>query len=105
MLWPLASPIPSRLIDKPVAGPVTTTWKDSNSFFAAAMTAVALLPWGGCACGRTFTAAGAVQTWAASEALPAREATAAAGILENFIGTSPLLAASRDGQCFPFGLA
>src|SRR2546430_9551876 len=105
MLWPLPSPRPSRLIDTPVAGPVTTTWKDSNSFFAAAMTAVALLPWGGCACGRTFTAAGAVQTWAASEALPARKATAAAAIWESFIGTSPWLAASRNGECSPFGLA
>src|SRR5438309_859045 len=68
-------------------------------------TAAALLAWDGCACGRTFTAAGAVQTWAASEALPARKATAAAAIWESFIGSSPWLAASRNGECFPFGLA
>src|SRR2546428_533786 len=51
MLWPLPSPSPSRLIDTPVAGPVTTTWKDSNSFLAAAMTAVADAPCGGFALG------------------------------------------------------
>src|SRR5712692_10235944 len=102
MLWPLPSPSPSRLIDTPVAGPVTTTWKDSNSFRAAAITAVAAAPCGTCACGRTFTAAGAVQTWAASEALPARKATAAAASWESFIGASPWLAASRNGGCFPF---
>src|SRR5258706_11618935 len=97
MLWPLPSPRPSRLIETPVAAPVTITWKDSNSFLAAAMTAVALLVCDGCACGRTFTAAGAVQTCAASEALPARKATAAAAIWESFIGASPWLAASRNG--------
>src|SRR6266849_766123 len=103
MLWLLPSPSPSSLIDTPVAGPVTTTWKDSNSFRAAAITAVAAaVPCGACACGRTFTAAGAVQTWAASEALPARKATAAAAIWESFIGASPWLAASRNGGCFPF---
>src|SRR2546430_2936353 len=85
MLWPLPSPSPSRLIDTAVAGPVTTTWKDSNSFLAAAVTAVADAPCGGCALGRTFTAAGAVQTWAASEALPARNVTAAAAIWESFM--------------------
>src|SRR5713101_3248678 len=103
MLWPLPSPSPARLIDTRVAGPGTTTWKDSNSFRAAAITAVAAVaPCGACACGRTFTAAGAVQTWAASEALPARKATAAAAIWESFIGASPWLAASRNGGCFPF---
>src|SRR2546428_1513548 len=102
MLWPLSSPRPSRPIDTPFAGPVTTTWKDSNSFWAAAMTAAVLLPCGGCAWGRTFTAAGAVETWAASEALPARNTTAAAASWESFIGASPWLAASRNGGCFPF---
>src|SRR6266849_3855569 len=100
MLWPFPSPSPSRLIDTPVAGPVTTTWKDSNSFLAAAMAAVAFAVCGGCACGRIFTAAGAVQTWAASEALPARKATVAAAIWESFIAASPWLAASRNGGCF-----
>ena len=47
-------------------------------------------------------AAGAVQTWAASEALPARKATAAAASWESFIGASPWLAASRNDECSVF---
>src|SRR3989442_14165833 len=99
MLWPFPSPRPSRLIDTPVAGPVTTTWKDSNSFLAAAMAAVADAPCGGCALGRTFTAAGAVQTWAASEALAARDALAAAGELGSFTCAASSVGAFRDGEC------
>jgi hypothetical protein len=62
MSWPLPSDRPEKVIDTPVAGPVTTTWKDSNSFWAAAMAAEAVAPAGGWAFGRTFTAEGAVQT-------------------------------------------
>src|SRR5438309_1402782 len=70
MAWPAPSASPSRLIDKPAAWPVTTTWKDSNSFCAAASEAAGWAPAGGCAEGRTLVGAGAVQTVAA----PAAEA-------------------------------
>src|SRR6266403_3935590 len=64
MEWPAPSLRPSRLIDTPPAWPVITTWKDSNSFFAAAIFAAAVAPAGGCALGRIFSAAGANQTLA-----------------------------------------
>src|SRR5438105_219292 len=36
MVWPAPSVSDSRFIDTPLAWPVTTTWKASHSFFAAA---------------------------------------------------------------------
>src|SRR3954468_23375971 len=75
MAWPLPSLRPSRLIETPDACPVTTTWKASNSFFAAASFAAAAAPAGGCAEGRIFCAAGATQTWAADAEPAAGKAT------------------------------
>src|SRR6266436_5142283 len=75
MEWPALSLSPSRLIDTPAAWPVITTWKDSNSFFAAAIFAAAVAPAGGCTLGRIFSAAGATQTWAADAEPAASKAT------------------------------
>src|SRR4051812_28024518 len=76
MVCPAASVRPSKAIETPAAWPVTTTWKASNSFCAAAKDAdVGAVP-AGCASGRIFCAAGATQTWAA-EAEPAVASSAA----------------------------
>src|SRR3954466_3415630 len=75
MVWPLPSSRPDRLIETPAAWPVTTTWKASNSFFAAAILATAAAPAGACAEGRIFWAAGATQTWAADADPAASKAT------------------------------
>src|SRR5882672_1971415 len=69
MTWPLPSLRPSMDIDTLEAWPVTTTWKASNSFFAAEIDALVGAPAGGCVAGRTLTAAGVVQTVAADAAL------------------------------------
>src|SRR5882762_10133688 len=102
MEWPAPSLRPSRLIDTPAAWPVITTWKDSNSFFAAAIFAAAVAPAGGCALGRIFSAAGATQTWAADAEPAASKATNRGSI---FTAEPPWLAASRNGRCYPFRLA
>src|SRR5438128_824985 len=88
MVWPWPSLKASRLIDTPVAAPVTTTWKASNSFLAAAICAAAWAPAGACICGRTFTLACVVQTWAAEAALEARTAAAANSRESFFKGVS-----------------
>src|SRR6266550_7883224 len=75
MVCPALSRSASMLIDTLSAWPVTTTWKDSNSFFAAAIFAAAVAPAGGCALGRIFSAAGATQTWAADAEPAASKAT------------------------------
>src|SRR5467141_450396 len=102
MVWPAPSVSPSRLIETPPAWPVITTWTASNSFFAAASFAAAAAPAGGCAEGRIFCAAGATQTWAADAEPAASKATNRGSI---FTAESPWLAASRNGECFPFRLA
>src|SRR5436190_15868985 len=102
MVWPAPSVSPSRLIETPPAWPVITTWKASNSFFAAASFAAAVAPAGGCAEGRIFCAAGATQTWAADAEPAASKATNRGSI---FTAEPPWLAASRNGRCFPFRLA
>src|SRR5258708_11885826 len=61
--WPSLSP--SRPMLTPDAAPGTTTWTDSNSFWAAAIFAVVGAFAGACAAGRIFWDAGATQTWAA----------------------------------------
>src|SRR5438874_8236856 len=99
MVWPLPSLRPSRAIETPPAAPVTTTWKDSNSFFAAAMRAEVAAPAGACTEGRIFWAAGAIQTWAA-EADPAATSVAIKGSV--FIAVPPWLAASRNDRCSTF---
>src|SRR5437762_4021832 len=101
MVWPLPSFRPSRLIETPPAWPVITTWKASNSFFAAASFAAAVAPAGGCAEGRIFCAAGATQIWAADAEPAASKATNRGSI---FTAEPPWLAASRNGRCFPFRL-
>src|SRR5258705_13700843 len=78
MVWPLPSVKASRAIDTPEAWPVITTWKASNSFFAAAIIAAVVAPAGGWAEGRIFCAAGATQTWAA-DAEPAASRTTSRG--------------------------
>src|ERR1700737_3482058 len=75
MVWPAPSVSDSRFIDTALAWPVTTTWKASNSFFAAAIFAAAVAPAGACALGRIFCAAGATQTWAADAEPAASKAT------------------------------
>src|SRR5256714_15681300 len=75
MVWPALWVSDSKLIDTPLAWPVTTTWNASNSFFAAAIFAAALAPAGGWALGRIFSAAGATQTWAADAEPAASKAT------------------------------
>src|SRR5512140_250337 len=67
MVWPAPSVSASMAIETPAAGPGTTTWKDSNSFLAAAIAAVAVAPAGALVDGRTFWAAGATQIWADAE--------------------------------------
>src|SRR6266478_4023114 len=102
MVWPAPSVSDSSFIDTPLAWPVTTTWKASNSFFAAAIFAAAAAPAGGCAEGRIFCAAGAAQTWAADAEPAASKATNRGSI---FTAEPPCLTASRDGGCCPFRLA
>src|SRR6267142_2493732 len=102
MLWPAPSLRFSRIIETELAWPVTTTWKASNSFFAAAIFAAAAAPAGGCAEGRIFCAAGATQTWAADAEPAASKATNRGSI---FTAEPPWLAASRKGGCCPFRLA
>src|SRR2546426_11257680 len=94
MVWPAPSLRPSRFIDTEPACPVITTWKASNSFFAAAIFAAAVAPAGGCALGRIFSAAGATQTWAA-DAEPAASRATNRG--SDFTAEPPWLAASRNG--------
>ena len=65
----------AALTETPLAGPVTTTWKASNSFFAAAM--AALFSARACSCGRIFSLATAVQTVAARAARGVAERRAA----------------------------
>src|SRR2546423_14732297 len=76
-----------------LAWPVITTWKASNSFFAAAIFAAAVAPAGGCALGRIFCAAGATQTWAADAEPAASKATNRGSDFTE----PPWLAASRNG--------
>src|SRR2546426_1560915 len=102
MVWPAPSVSDSRLIDTPLAWPVTTTWKASNSFFAAAIFAAAVAPAGACAPGRVFCAAGATQTWAADAEPAASKATNRGS---DFTAEPPWLAASRNGGGSPFRLA
>src|SRR6267142_6893417 len=102
MVWPLPSFRPSKLIETPEAWPVITTWKASNSFFAAARLAAAVAPAGGWTEGRIFCAAGATQTWAADAEPAASKATNRGRI---FTAEPPWLAASRKGGCCPFRLA
>src|SRR5438132_11207948 len=97
MLWPAPSVSDSRFIDTPLAWPVTTTWKASNSFFAAAIFAAAVAPAGACAPGRIFCAAGATQTWAADAEPAASKATNRGS---DFTAEPPWLAASRNGGGF-----
>src|SRR2546428_495550 len=66
MVWPAASVSDSRLIDTPLAWPVTTIWNASNSFFAAAIFAAAVAPAGG-------------RAGAASDARATAESAAATG--------------------------
>src|SRR3954463_3044908 len=75
MVWPAPSLRVSMFIATALAWPVMTTWKASNSFFAAAIFAAAVAPAGGCALGRIFCAAGATQTWAADAEPAASRAT------------------------------
>src|SRR6267143_6040333 len=98
MVWPAPSVSPSRLIETPPAWPVITTWKASNSFFAAAIFAAAVASAGGFAEGRIFCAAGATQTWAADAEPAASKATNRGSI---FTAESPWLAASRNGGGCP----
>src|SRR5438105_2177334 len=91
MVWPAPSLRPSMLIETPVAAPVTTTWNDSNSFFAAEIFAAAVEPAGGCMVGRTFCAAGAIQTWAAARRIGNK--------------VPPWLSACRNDGVFLFRLA
>src|SRR5207237_9762729 len=93
MVWPAPSVSDSRFIETPLAWPVTTTWKASNSFFAAAIFAAAVAPAGGCALGRIFCAAGATQTWAADAEPAASKATNRGSDFTE----PPWLAASRNG--------
>src|SRR5437868_15330838 len=102
MVWPAPSVSDSSFIDTPLAWPVITTWKASNSFFAAAIFAAAVAPAGGWALGRIFCAAGATQTWAA-DAEPAASRATNRG--SDFIPEPPWLAASRNGGGSPFRLA
>src|SRR5437660_10003659 len=102
MVWPAPSVSDSRFIDTPLAWPVTTTWKASNSFFAAAIFAAAVAPAGACAPGRIFCAAGATQTWAADAEPAASKATNRGS---DFTAEPPWLAASRNGGGSPFRLA
>src|SRR2546423_14799333 len=84
-----------------LAWPVITTWKASNSFFAAAIFAAAVAPAGGCALGRIFCAAGATQTWAADAEPAASKATNRGSDFTE----PPWLAASRNGGGSSFRLA
>ena len=83
----------------PEAAPVTTTWNDSNSFFAAAIFAVGAAPSGACTVGRIFWAAGATHTWAA-ETEPAAVASSAANVRGSNFMKPPWLAAERNGGGF-----
>src|SRR6266478_5684390 len=102
MLWPAPSLRFSRIIETELAWPVTTTWKASNSFFAAAIFAAAVAPAGACAPGRIFCAAGATQTWAADAEPAASKATNRGS---DFTAEPPWLAASRNGGGSPFRMA
>src|ERR1700694_5397694 len=83
MAWPAASFRPLMAIEMPVAGPLTTTWKDSNSFFAPESFAEEAAPAGGCIAGRIFCTAGATQTCAADAEPATARATATAAALAN----------------------
>src|SRR2546425_9928794 len=102
MVWPAPSVSDSRFIEAPLAWPVTTTWKASNSFFAAAIFAAAVAPAGATAPGRIFCAAGATQTWAADAEPAASKATNRGS---DFTAEPPWLAASRNGGGSPFRMA
>src|SRR5471032_342128 len=80
MLWPAPSDTPSKAIETPVAWPVTTIWKASNSFCAAANEAEVGADASACTLGRIFCAAGATQTWAA-DAVPAVASSAAIRVM------------------------
>src|SRR5258705_5332226 len=82
MVWPLPSVRASRAIDTPEAWPVITTWKASNSFFAAAIIAAVVAPAGGWAEGRIFCAAGATQTGAADAEPAASRATSRGSVFK-----------------------
>src|SRR5450755_2451588 len=84
MLWPAPSDKPSKAIETPVAWPVTTIWKASNSFCAAASEAEVGADASACTLGRTFCAAGATQTWAA-DAVPAVASSAAIRVVMVFM--------------------
>src|ERR1700682_6380589 len=101
MTCPRPSERPSRPIETPDAWPETTTWKASNSFFAAASVALTGALAGAVVDGRIFIEAGATQTCAA-EAVPAARATATASAIEEnfFIDAAPWLAAFRNDRCF-----
>src|SRR5438445_1470131 len=102
MVWPAPSVSDSRFIETPLAWPVTTTWKASNSFFAAAIFAAAVAPDGTCTPGRIFCAAGATQTWAADAEPAASKATSRGS---DFTAEPPWLAASRNGGGSPLRMA
>jgi hypothetical protein len=78
--WPLPSFRLSSLMLTPEAGPVTTTWKDSNSLRAAASVAEVGALAGTGACGRTLVAPLAVHTCAARAAEGSARANAPARI-------------------------
>src|SRR5438105_4888902 len=102
MVPPLPSERPDRLIETPLAGPLTTTWKDSNSLRAAASAAAVGALAGTAACGRTLVVLGAVQTCAAGAT--AGDKAMAAAMTRCLFTSPPWLAALRDAGGSAFRL-